>query len=113
MRFYARHGVHPEEALTGHWFEVDLDLCLPERADNLPDTLDSTLDYELLHRICLDVMSQRIQLLETLASHIYNKVREAFPQSGPLRVRVGKDNPPFPGFCRQVSYMQMDDNFPC
>jgi dihydroneopterin aldolase len=112
MRFHGKHGVHAEEALTGQWFEIDLDVCLRDMPVDTGDMLSSTLDYEGLYRMCQEVMDNRAQLLETLAARLHDRLRDTYPECGSVRIRVSKMHPPFPGNCRQVSYTLIDEGYP-
>lgn len=103
MRFYGYHGVYPEEALTGHWFVLDLTVAMPKEAGVASDDLTNTLDYELLYNICHRVMGERASLLETLGERIIAEIRTSAPQSGKIKLHIAKLNPPFSGQCSSVS----------
>lgn len=103
IRLHARHGVHREEAQTGCWFRIDLRVVPPARLHGESDRLENALDYEKLFDICRDVMSERVDLLETLASRILVAIRREWPDSGSSWVRVAKLSPPFSGVCGEVA----------
>jgi 7,8-dihydroneopterin aldolase/epimerase/oxygenase len=103
MRFHARHGVHAEEARTGHWFRVDVRVELPEGRYGIADRLAHTLDYEQVYRICAEVMGQRADLLETLAGRILTGIGRLQTDCGTVTVRVAKEAPPFSGPCERVA----------
>lgn len=109
MRFHARHGVHLEEADTGHWFVVDIQVSLPDGVHDTRDELSGTLDYEAIYGVCQAVMAQRVKLLETLASRILEGIRAIAPESGRITVTVAKENPPFSGYCQRVAIQISDD----
>jgi dihydroneopterin aldolase len=71
MTFYAYHGLHNEEKLKGQQFEVDviakLDLTNAGHSDNLEDTIDVNLIYDLVEEIILE---GDFNLLEAIAEHI-------------------------------------------
>jgi 7,8-dihydroneopterin aldolase/epimerase/oxygenase len=103
LRFFGYHGVYPEEALTGHWFELDLTVAMPKDAGMDSDDLAHTLDYELLYNICHRVMGERTSLLETLGQRIIAEIRRSAPQSGKIKLHIAKMNPLFSGQCRSVA----------
>jgi dihydroneopterin aldolase len=110
MRFHARHGVHLEEADTGHWFSVDVQVSLPDGVFTTGDELSGTLDYEAIYGVCQAVMAQRVKLLETLASSILDGIRAIAPDCGQITVTVAKENPPFSGYCQRVAIQITDDS---
>ena len=103
MRIHARHGIHVGEASTGHWFRVDVRVEPPSGLHGEGDRIENALDYEKLHGICLRVMSERVNLLETLASRILETIKVQWPDSGPAWVRVAKLHPPFGGSCAEIA----------
>lgn len=103
LRIHARHGVHPPEFSTGHWFRIDLRVEPPAGMFGQEDLIGNTLDYEALHAICQRVMAQRANLLETLATAILNQIKEIWPDCGTLWVRIAKLHPPFGGYCGEVA----------
>ncbi|MCF8238218.1 MAG: dihydroneopterin aldolase [Saprospiraceae bacterium] len=102
LRIHGYHGVYPEEALTGHWFRIDLQVEVPVLSDPASDDLDHTLNYETLHRICLVEMAIRADLLETVATRIIRQIRSQHPRSGEVRIRLTKEHPTFKGGCAAV-----------
>lgn len=103
LRFHGRHGVHPEERLSGQWFRVDLRVELPPGRHGADDRLGATLDYEKLYALCAGVMARRADLLETLAEQILLGVGALLPDCGTITVRVAKEAPPFAGPCERVA----------
>ncbi len=96
MRFYAYHGVLPEEKRLGQRFEVDLEVRVDLRKAGLSDRLEDTLDYSQLFRLVQEVVTgERFNLIEALAERIAQKTAESFPVCE-LTVRVRKPNPPSP-----------------
>ncbi len=102
LRIHGFHGVFPEEALTGHWFQIDLTVETPPAKDPSEDRLENTLNYGSLHAICLLEMAVRADLLETVAMRIIQQVRNQHPTSGEIRIRLTKEHPAFRGGCAAV-----------
>ena len=96
LRFFAYHGLHPEENRLGQTFEVDVDLCGDFSAAGLGDDPNLAPDYVQVCRVVEEVVTgQRFKLVEALAEHIAQAVGAAF---APVEVvvRVRKPHPPVP-----------------
>lgn len=82
MRFYARHGVFPQERAVGNWFEVSVSLTYEADADMAPDdNLAGTINYARVAEIVTHEMSIPSQLLETVALRIRRALLDAFAAS--------------------------------
>lgn len=94
MRFFAHHGVLPEENRLGQHFEVDIELFGDFSAAGQSDELDRALDYPKIYTLVEQVVvHQRFKLVEALAEHIALAIGEAFAPID-LTIRVRKPNPP-------------------
>lgn len=82
MRFYARHGVFPQERAVGNWFEVSVSLTYEADAETAPDdNLAGTINYARVAEIVTHEMSIPSQLLETVALRIRRALLDAFASS--------------------------------
>lgn len=82
MRFYARHGVFPQERTVGNWFEVSVSLTYEADADMAPDdNLAGTINYARVAEIVAHEMAIPSQLLETVALRIRRALLDAFASS--------------------------------
>lgn len=82
MRFYARHGVFPQERAVGNWFEVSVSLTYETDAETAPDdNLAGTINYARVAEIVTHEMSIPSQLLETVALRIRRALLDAFAAS--------------------------------
>lgn len=82
MRFYARHGVFPQERAVGNWFEVSVSLTYEADADMAPDdNLAGTINYARVAEIVTHEMAIPSQLLETVALRIRRALLDAFASS--------------------------------
>lgn len=89
MRFFAFHGVLPEERERGQEFVVDLEMALP-RSAALMDDIASTVNYaEVYSEVRRMVEREGFSLLETLADRIAGLVLGLFPVES-VRVKVKK-----------------------
>ena len=93
MRFYAYHGLFPEEAKLGQWFEVDVEIFSDFRGyarKAAAGAFDYAKVYEATKKV---VTSERFGLVEALADRIAEVLQSSF-QLKHLLVRVRKPNPP-------------------
>lgn len=94
VRFYARHGVMPQERTVGGWFTVTVavgyDLSRAMDSDDVADTLNYARLYELVSR----EMAVPSQLLEHVAGRIVRAISEEWPQATSVDLWLDKDNPP-------------------
>ena len=94
VRFYAYHGLRPEEKTIGQEFEVDVDIFRDLAAAGENDDPTLTVDYtrvlELVEQV---VTGQRFGLVEALAEGIAAAVGQIFAPVE-LTVRVRKPHPP-------------------
>jgi dihydroneopterin aldolase len=96
MRFFAYHGLFPEENILGQFYEVDLDLFSDLAVAGQTDFVEKTINYPDVYRLVEEVVTQqRFKLVEALAEHIAQRVGQDFSPIA-LCVRVRKPNPPIP-----------------
>ncbi len=94
MRFFAYHGLFPEENKLGQYFEVDIDVFADLSAAGKTDDVDKTPNYPQIYELVERAVTQRrFKLVEALAEHIAQVVGE-FLAPVELKVRVRKPNPP-------------------
>jgi dihydroneopterin aldolase len=109
MEFYAHHGCHEEEQVTGNRFVVDVylekDTGLAERSDNLADTIN----YAEIYTIIQAEMAIPSKLLEHLGRRILNAIKVSFPGTGFVELKVSKMNPPIGGNAGSVSLIMTDE----
>jgi dihydroneopterin aldolase len=98
MRFMGRHGVHLEERMEPHPFEVDVDLTTDLAAAGASDELADTVDYSaVFEQVRARVQDHSFRLIEALAAAIADDVLAAQPRVSGLSVRVRKPRAPLPG----------------
>ena len=93
-RFYAYHGVLPQERRVGGWFTVTLrvgcDWSRAAQTDNVADTLN----YAELFQLVKQQMDIPSKLLEHVAGRIVKAIHEQVPQVSSIHLRITKKNPP-------------------
>jgi dihydroneopterin aldolase len=96
VKFFARHGVLPQERVVGNEFEVSLEVvyAAPKVVN---DSLDCTISYADLYDIVAARMGQPAQLLERVAWCVAEDVRLRYPQVLSVSVKISKLAPPILG----------------
>ena len=99
-RFYAFHGVLPQERRVGGWFTVSLrvgyDWSFAAKTDEVADTLNYVDLYALVDR----EMAVPSQLLEHVAGRIVTSLKTHFPAITSIDLWVTKENPPMGADCK-------------
>jgi dihydroneopterin aldolase len=98
MRFYAYHGVNPEERALGQRFTVDVvlavDLSHAGQSDDLADTVSYSAVYKAVRRI---VEGEPWNLIEAVAEAIAGEILASFPRVMRVGVTVRKPEVPMKG----------------
>jgi len=104
LRFYAYHGVDPQEAVVGAWFTVSVALKTDASAAISSDNLDGTISYALVADVIKKQMQIRSKLLEHVAGRIAGSILEGFPAVQSVTVIISKLNPPVGAPCSAASF---------
>ena len=97
MRFFAYHGVLPQERIIGNEFLVNLKIETDFSRALDSDNVNDTLNYAEVYDLVKIEMKQPSGLLEHVAGRIFNKLKTHFSQIKTLEVRLAKLNPPVAG----------------
>ncbi len=97
VRFYAYHGVLPQERKVGAWFSVSLKIDYPFEQTIESDDLAHTLSYESVFEVVEREMAVPSNLLEHVAGRVLEELFKAFPRIRWAEVAIKKDNPPLRG----------------
>lgn len=101
LKYYARHGLMPQERATGGDFETDITLTLDDLATEdavFGDRLDSTVNYAEAIGAVNEEMAEPSALIEHVAGRIGARLLRDFPPVRSVRVKVRKCCPPVNGF---------------
>jgi dihydroneopterin aldolase len=93
IRIFAFHGLYPEERILGNWYTLDV-VVESESQPNFSDDIANTIDYSQIYAICKQVMANPVDLLETVAETIAQKIRTELSQEVAVLVQISKENPP-------------------
>jgi len=107
LRFFAYHGLYPDEKIAGAEFEVNVQISFPERAQIYE--INETINYEEVFEIVKRRMDETTPLLETIAIEICNEISLKFPEIEEINITISKLKPPIPDFrgSVSVSYQKM------
>lgn len=94
LKFYAFHGVHPQEAHVGAEFTINLRLKTDFRGAAQTDELDGTVNYALVYEAVKAEMNIPSQLLEHVAYRIANRLFREFGLLTEIKIELFKQNPP-------------------
>jgi dihydroneopterin aldolase len=91
MRFYAYHGVNPEERTQGQRFVVDVRIAVDLREAGRTDDLTKTINYSHVYRLVREIVEgQPRNLIEAVAEEIAAMVLREFAAANAVTVTVRK-----------------------
>jgi 7,8-dihydroneopterin aldolase/epimerase/oxygenase len=98
MRFYAYHGVNPEEQALGQRFAVDVVLVVDLRRAGQSDELAHTVSYSAVYKVVRGIVEgEPRQLIEAVAEDIAATILTEFPLVARVTVTVRKPEVPMKG----------------
>ena len=98
MRFYAYHGVNPEERALGQRFMVDVALAVDLRRPGQSDDLADTVSYSTVYKVVREIVEgEPRNLIEAVAEEIAVAILTGFPQVARVTVSVRKPEVPMKG----------------
>ena len=98
MKFYAFHGVLPQENLVGAFYYVDLKIKTDFTRASETDELEGTINYADIHAAVKEEMAIPSKLLEHVCQRIARRLFHDFPTIETIDIRLSKENPPM-GAC--------------
>ena len=97
MKFFAYHGIAPEEKSLGQTFEVDIEVSTSLKPAATSDDLTASIDYSVLFSIAKEEMlGHKYDLIETVAEKISFRVL-ALNAARATTIRIRKPNAPIEG----------------
>ena len=110
MKFYAFHGVLPQENVVGAYYYVDLKLKTDFTHAAETDELEDTVSYADIFTTVKEEMAIPSKLLEHVCQRIASRIFKEFPTIETIDLSLFKENPPM-GACAQrigveVSYQR-------
>ncbi len=100
LRIYARHGVMPQEQLTGDYFTINLRLGFDFPKAMKSDRLEDTLDYSAVVKTVRQEMEIPSNLLEHAGNRICCTLFDRFANVMSIDLELIKENPPMGVECK-------------
>lgn len=102
LRYFARHGVDPQETMVGAYFTLDVKLKTDFNQAAQTDDLSGTVSYADIHSLIKEEMQTPSKLLEHVCERIGQRLFLDFPTIEEIHIRLSKENPPMGADCRNV-----------
>lgn len=102
MKFYAFHGVLPQENLVGTYFYVDLKLKTDFTHAAETDELTGTVSYADIYSAVKEEMTIPSKLLEHVCQRIATRIFKDFPTIISLDICLYKENPPMGAYAKKI-----------
>ena len=102
MKFYAFHGVLPQENLVGANFYIDLKLKTDFTRAAETDELAGTVSYADIHTVVKEEMKIPSKLLEHVCQRIARHLFHDFPTIETIDISLFKENPPMGACAKRV-----------
>ena len=98
VMIYARHGVLPEERITGNQYRVNVTLRIDASwFDPSLDDLSSTISYANVYDLLKSVMSKPRALLESVAVNFASQAKDRWANVKSGEIEIIKTVPPIEG----------------
>ena len=94
IRFFAYHGVAPQETTVGNEFVVSLRLKTDIARAMESDDVADTVNYAEIHQAVKEEMDIPSKLLEHVAGRIVRRLFNDFPTIERIDLKLSKRNPP-------------------
>lgn len=94
VRFFANHGVAPQETVVGNEFTVSMRLKIDVAHAAETDELENTVSYAEVHQILKEEMDVPSRLLEHVCRRMAERLFNEFPPIEEIEMRLSKRNPP-------------------
>ena len=98
MKFYAFHGVIPQENVVGSYYYLDLKLKTDFTCASETDDLEGTVSYANIYTAVKAEMAIPSKLLEHVCQRIASRIFKDFPTIETIDIALFKENPPM-GAC--------------
>jgi dihydroneopterin aldolase len=93
VRLFGYHGLFKEERILGNWFVLHVSVT-KQISQEFADDISRTMDYGQLYQVCVEVMRQPVDLLETLCEQIAFRFKGLHPDFFEMEIRIRKEHPP-------------------
>ncbi|MEO6669752.1 MAG: dihydroneopterin aldolase [Ferruginibacter sp.] len=100
LEFFAHHGLHDEEAITGTNFEVSASISF--QPVGRITSIHQTINYADVYKVIEKHMVQPVALLEMLAENISDDIYLLDNRIDNINITINKMHPPLNNFIGQV-----------
>ena len=100
LAFFAHHGLHDEEAITGTDFEIDVSVQFEEYGRIT--SIHETINYAAIYDVIKKHMLHPVALLETLAQNITEDIYLLDNRIRDINININKLHPPIKNFSGNV-----------
>ena len=100
LAFFAHHGLHDEEAITGTDFEIDVSVQFD--AGGKITSIHQTINYVAVYDTIKKHMIHPVALLETLAQNITEDIYLLDNRINSINININKLHPPIRNFIGSV-----------
>lgn len=94
VRFYARHGVAPQETMVGNEFTIHLKLKVDIVRAMATDEVEDTVSYADVYQVLKQEMEISSKLLEHVCGRIIQRLFNEFLLIEEIEMKLSKRNPP-------------------
>lgn len=94
VRFYAYHGVAPQETLVGNEFIINISLKVDFGQAATTDEVADTVSYADVYAVLKEEMAIPSKLLEHVCRRIVQRLFHDFQDIEEVSIRLAKRNPP-------------------
>lgn len=94
VRFYAYHGVAPQETIVGNEFILSLNLTVNIEHAAKTDEVANTVSYADVYTLLKEEMAVPSKLLEHVCGRIVRRLFIDFQMIEEVKVKLAKRNPP-------------------
>lgn len=95
MKFNVGHGIYPEEKIIGNTFLVDVAVSIED--NGIINDISQTINYETLYEVIRKEMNHVEEMLETIAYSCVDRIKQRFPKSKMISIKISKLHPPMSG----------------
>lgn len=94
LKFYAYHGVSPQETKVGNTFIIDIKLKVGIVEAIETDNLNYTVNYAEIYEAIKSEMETPSKLLEHVSGRIIKRLFHDFESIENIELKLSKQNPP-------------------
>ncbi|MDL2223618.1 dihydroneopterin aldolase [Bacteroidales bacterium OttesenSCG-928-M11] len=103
IKFFSYHGVMEQERIIGNTYILDIELRVDITKAMESDNLEDTINYALIYELIKKEMEIPSKLLEHIAGRIIKRLKKEFPTIQNIKLRIAKQRPPIEGEIKEAA----------